>query len=477
MRGGAHSGIDLGTSPLSLTERWVSALLEGTRAPVPMEEERVLVRQLLDFFVCTLGGGVQSALASTRRQFRMPTGRLHPSEEFTATLAEGLAVAAHRRDRDDLHWPTLTHPGGVIWPTVLAIGAERDASGRQGLAAARLGYQAMISLALALGPSHRERWHATTTAGTVGAGLAAAWLMSEAPDLATRAAGNAISVMGGSAMFLREHSQTGLLHRAHAVLSGIRAARFAERGFSSTLGGLETEGGALTTFSRAARPEFLEEPWQAPWWRQVACRCHPASGYAQTAIQATLGLLPVDVADVSRIVVEVPAQFLRVTTPGVPVSDDQAWWSIPYSVASCLVLSRPGMPSVADASGAAAVALMRRTEVVPRPSQAPGDITARVTLELRTGHTLRSEASNHLGHPDRPPDFEDLAVKWAQMRPDVGADSLAGLKGLSRSAAAWSVRRWVRSLGRLAGPPLASPGPGGGGAVAQSASLRSDLGA
>src|SRR5690606_21665088 len=115
-------------------------------------------------------------------------------------------AAAALHDRDDVHWPSLTHPGAVVWTVLRQAGAEGEERWR----AAHAGYEVTCRLGRALGPDHRRHFHATTTAGTVGAAVAAALALGTDP---VAAAGHAISLAGGSIVALLERSPTRLLHR------------------------------------------------------------------------------------------------------------------------------------------------------------------------------------------------------------------------------------------------------------------------
>ena len=82
----------------------------------------------------------------------------------------GDAGAAVLRDLDDIHWPSVTHIGAIVWTVLREAAAEGELLWR----AAHAGYEVTARLGAALGPEHRRYWHATTTAGTVGGAVAAA---------------------------------------------------------------------------------------------------------------------------------------------------------------------------------------------------------------------------------------------------------------------------------------------------------------
>src|SRR5260221_504748 len=90
--------------------------------------------------------------------------------------SDGL-MAKRYFNREHIHWPSLTHPGGVVWPVVLTAGLEANASVEQLVSAAALGYEVVVRLALAYGAGHRRFWQPTASAGVAGAAAAAAELL------------------------------------------------------------------------------------------------------------------------------------------------------------------------------------------------------------------------------------------------------------------------------------------------------------
>src|SRR3982750_1773975 len=110
-----------------------AALVERALARVAAADPDVLAqaagRSFFDFATCVHGGRrtLDAAWAD-------PAGRL--------------ALEAHGLDRDDLHPPTLTHPGGIVWPVVVVAGT--GASGREAVEAAALGYEVIAAVATLL---------------------------------------------------------------------------------------------------------------------------------------------------------------------------------------------------------------------------------------------------------------------------------------------------------------------------------------
>jgi 2-methylcitrate dehydratase PrpD len=88
-----------------------------------------------------------------------------------------MGALTHILETDDLHRASVTHPGCVVVPVVLALGAHRKAGGTELLRAVLTGYEVMCRVGNAVGPAHYRIWHNTATCGPYGAAMAAADLL------------------------------------------------------------------------------------------------------------------------------------------------------------------------------------------------------------------------------------------------------------------------------------------------------------
>jgi len=334
-----------------------------------------------------------------------------------------LAAAGHALDRDDLHWRSLTHPGAIVWAVVLGAGAEADLSGADAIRAAAVGYEVTTRLASALGVAHRRYWHATATAGTVGAAAAAALALGLDEGTVAQAVGHAVSVAGGSIQCVVERSGTRLFHRAHAAASGLAAARAARAGLDATRFGLESEQGLFAATAGGNRPEAalaIPSRWAI---EELWIRIHAASGFAHTALEAAVELGPLRRERVRRIEVGAPRASLALAGVAKPTDRDEGWWSVPYSVAVCLLAGSQeplGSDALLDVSDLLAVTALTDNEA---------DLGATVTVELDDGTVRSATCEVPLGHPERPLDDGQLIAKWRALRigPDREADSLLDL--------------------------------------------------
>jgi 2-methylcitrate dehydratase PrpD len=154
-----------------------------------------------------------------------------------AALANGFLC--HLQDYDDTHFPTILHPTAPVWPAVLALSERFELSGRETLAAFVLGAEVACRVAISVHPWHYDQgWHITGTAGVFGAAAGA----GRVRGLDTHQRTNAMGVAGTLAAGVREvfgtHGKP--LHAGHAAETGLRAATWAQHGFT---GGADIIGG------------------------------------------------------------------------------------------------------------------------------------------------------------------------------------------------------------------------------------------
>lgn len=348
----------------------LDGLLAASLAAADRPEARDDVRRsLLDFVACA---GAEAG--------RLPAGAV-------GSVEAGLAFAACALDRDDVHWRALVHPGGVVWPTAIATGGTGPALERAAIA----GYEVMVRLALALGPSHRRFWQPTATVGPAGAAVVAS-LLRGADESSTRdALAHAVSIAGGSAVALAEQAGTRWFHRVHAVEAGIAAARFAAAGIHGTARALEGPAGVLAALSASSVPGALEAP-DSPAIVETSPRLAAVSGWALAAVAAAGDVGPLAADDIER--VDVTAH------PAAAAVD------IREAVARTLL----GGEAPVSNSGSVDPEVSELAERV-FVNGAREDGAAEIVVDLRDGGRVNA-SSWPLGHPKRPVEPAELTAKW-----------------------------------------------------------------
>jgi 2-methylcitrate dehydratase PrpD len=177
-------------------------------ADAPDEVVQRMKALVLDFLRVTAVGARLPWSRSTRALALQLGGKPESSLLLCGSRIDAARAAfvngayAHACDLDDTHVGSMHHAGASILPAVLAMAEREDASGRDLLEAAIIGYEASLRIGLATQPALFQRgFMATPTCGAMGAALAVGKLLKfNAQDMAG-ALGAAGAYAGGLAQF------------------------------------------------------------------------------------------------------------------------------------------------------------------------------------------------------------------------------------------------------------------------------------
>lgn len=165
-----------------------------------------------------------------------------------AALANG--TTAHALDVDDGHREASAHPGSAVIPAALALAEKHDIDGRGLVTAVVAGYEALVSTAVAVQTSHRERgFHATATTGCFGAAAAASSVLGLTTKGTAHALGLGGTQAGGLFEFLEKGSMAKRFHPGRAAMAGVIAAELASRGFDGPDTIIEGDDGFATAYA------------------------------------------------------------------------------------------------------------------------------------------------------------------------------------------------------------------------------------
>lgn len=383
-----------GRAPGGLMEQLVctsAAIIDGVSMP-----DGAAQMLLADLLACVAGANVQRDGGSV-----LPTA--HISHDGSSGRVAEMALRAHSSDLDDIYWPAGAHLGSIVWPVVLALGAEARADGARIERAARMGYQVAGDTAMLLGPEHAARWHVTATAGTVGAAAAAAVVLGMDTATAAAACGHAAAMAGGVGQSVTERSAGVAYHRASAAVAGVLAARTACAGVMPAALVLEGPRGLLALLAPEA--PGLPRP-SVDVLAATSVRLFPVNGFSQAAVALAAGMRRRrDEAGRARaprsITVEVAAPVVAATNGEV----GGEWWDMRGAVAAAWSSGDEfHLERTADA-----VALRESVRVA---AGSFGIGTTRVLVDMDDGqmHDEMRQAPGYL--PTAPDSLQLLRRKW-----------------------------------------------------------------
>src|SRR5437667_1102661 len=327
-----------------------------------------------------------------------------------AALANG--TAGHAHDFDDTNFALMGHPSVPLLAAALAAGEAETADGRAVTLAYIVGFEVGATLGAAFNPEHYTRgWHATSTIGTLGCAAAAARLLR----LDVVQTKNALAIAASHASGLKENfgSMTKPYHAGHAARNGILAAQLAREGLTASDTALEGRQGYVSAFGASHGLDQALEGLGRRWHllaSGIAVKPYPSCALTHSAIDALIdlraaqGLSPRDVVSVQVGVNPVVPDVLAHARPTTAL---ERKFSMQFCAAAALADGRVDFGSFMDGeiTNPEVRELMGRIAMLVDPGlpervQQPA--WSRVTVRLRDGRTLSTEARGARGHPATP---------------------------------------------------------------------------
>jgi 2-methylcitrate dehydratase PrpD len=410
---------------MSATARLAEFVVKTSLEECPPEAVVRVRRAALDTLGVMLAGAAEPVARIVRRIVRAEGGIALATVVGTelktapgwAALANG--AAGHAHDFDDTNFALLGHPSVPLLSTALAAAEAETATGRALVLGYIIGFEVDVTLGTALNPDHYTRgWHATSSIGTLGCAAAAARIMGL--DLVqTR---HALAIAASHASGLKENfgSMTKPYHAGHAARNGLLAAQLAREGMTASETALDGKQGYVAAFGGSHGLDHALETLGRTWHllgSGIAVKPYPSCALTHSAIDALLDLrtqhrlTPTDVmaveVGVNRVVPDVLAHAR-------PTTALERKFSMQYCAAAALAEGRVDFGSFADGEVANRETreLMERVAMVIDPGLPQGveqHAWSRVTVRLRDGRSVTTEARGARGHPDTP--LSDTALR------------------------------------------------------------------
>ena len=246
-----------------------------------------------------------------------------------------MALQSNNEDRDDLDWSVGTHPGSVIWATIISICLLHEKARENFLSSALSGYRTSASIGNFLGVDHRSKWHVTGTAGTFAAASAASVSLGYSKEVHLRALQLAGANIGGSALAPRERTGASAFNRSAATTLGITAAMAASVGAIAVENIWESPYGILNTFSASEFP--LGATLIVDGVSTTSLRLFPVTGFAQSAVLATALLAERNFDHLEELNIDLAAG----ATPLLDGSRGGFWWDVRAAVSAAWASKDP----------------------------------------------------------------------------------------------------------------------------------------
>lgn len=395
------------------------------------------------FLLDTVANALGARNTEPGRMLRAWSARQGVDAGRQAFLIGGLA---HILEMDDLHRRSVTHPGCVVAPAVLALASRERSSGPAVLDSVLRGYEAVARIGMAVGPAHYRIWHSTATCGPFGAAMAAADLLGLDDAQTVHALGNAGTQSSGLWQFIETGAMSKHLHAGRAAEAGVTAAELAALGFTGPPAILEGSRGLFAGACPDPDPGAVTRDPEAPWQlHATSIKPWPCCRHTHPAIDAAIelhgrlgGAMP------QAIEVATYRAALEVCDRPAPDSEYAAKFSLQHCAAMALMDGRIGFESFDEGARvrlAALTKLVTLRAAEPFVSAYPKSWGAEITLEMEDGSELIATRAACKGDPDRPLGDTELSAKAELLLAHGGIEGararriIEGLLGLSKSGA------------------------------------------
>lgn len=348
----------------------------------------------------------------------------------TTPLAAGFANAgiAHLREIDDAHRAAMLHPGVVAITPVLALASSCGLTRERAARAIVAGYEVALRLGEALGARHAGLFHATATAGAVGAAAAAGMALGlDAPRL-HHALGIAATQAAGLWQLVDDDAhESKSLHPAFAVRNGMTAAFAARAGLPGARAFFTGRRGMYAALAGDGPSAALDGALEAPErLHTTTIKAWPACAMLFTPLDATCALIEehrIGAADVQAMEIEIFPHALKIAGVQWPAKPAEASFCLRYVLA--VLLEKGGVLDIADTEAPdlgnpRLRALAARMQVLPNEEfqQAfPQRRPSRVTIRLRDGRQISAYRDLRRGDPEDPYTWQGLQQRMRTFVP------------------------------------------------------------
>ncbi|MGP4061058.1 MmgE/PrpD family protein [Halobacillus sp. H74] len=350
-------------------------------------------------------------------------GREEKVDLLLATLTNGMS--SHIFDFDDTHLDTIHHPSGPVAPVVFALGEHLDLDTKELIRAFTLGCETELRLSNAVYPSHYDLgWHITSTAGVIGAAVAAGLLLNLEEEKMTYAIGIAATQASG----LREMfgTMTKPFHPGKAAQNGLLATLLAEKGFTSSTQAIEAKRGFAAVLAPEHDLSRVNENWGYQWELQKnAFKPYACGIVLHPSIDACIKLKEyAKPEEVKEIKITVNPYVLELTGKPTPKTGLEGKFSIYHSATIGFLEGDAGENQYKDEVVNRQDVIDFRSKINPTVDETMEEDKAVATLILKSGETHTVNIEHATGSIKNPMTNDHLNHKFNKLvSPIIGKEN------------------------------------------------------
>lgn len=412
-------------------ESLTQALVKLIRRPKDPQDRTRACLHVLDWLGCAVAAS-PTPVAKVVRAYvgNAPEGNcsalgLGKKDRHWAVLVN--AALGSVLELDDIYQASILHPGTIVIPAALVCAQTHNAPAQAFLDAIISGYEAIIRIGRALGPS-QHRYYNSATCGAFGAAATAAAVLGLDEEKTVFALGNAGSRTGGFWQMRNESVMTKSFHYAQAAGSGLTAAELAAYGLTGPRNILEGPQGLYEAASQDANPERVIDDLYEPWMiYDTSFKLWPSARHVDPAIDAILELREQasDISLVEEIAVITYSEAIELCNRQDPDSAGHARLSLQHAVAVALLKGKPQLQDFSSKTIADERVRALRARVRLQPGRGydaayPAHCGAEVLIKLRDGRKYSFAVPDARGDPENPLSRKEIELKARHLMSAAG---------------------------------------------------------
>ena len=413
----------------------VQHLADLQRQPLRQATRERLAQALLDWFTAGWSAlalpqaGTLRGLANDCFPGNGPAPVFGGTGLSPSAAAFANAGIAHLREIDDAHRAAMLHPGVVAVSPALALAGAARLTQRQVADAVIAGYEVALRVGEALGTRHAAGFHATATAGSVGAAAAAGVALGLPPDRLHHALGIGATQAAGLWQLVDDEAfEAKSLHPAFAVRNGMTAAWAARAGLPGARAFVTGARGLYTMLAGDGPLAALTADFDAPErLNSATIKAWPCCAQLFTALDATCELIDSHrpaVHDIAAVDVTIFPHALKIAGVDWPSKPAETPFSLRYVVATLLLKDRLGIEDTEspDLRSPALLALAAKISVATDAEfqrAFPHKRPCRVTITMHDGRRFSALRELRRGDPEDPFDWPQLQARMRAFAPQM----------------------------------------------------------
>ena len=415
-------------------DRLVEQVLQRQQQPVASDTRARLAQALLDWFTAGWSGAAMPLAAQMRAVATSAFPGVGNAPTFGGPPATPLAAAftnaaiAHLREIDDAHRAAMLHPGVVAVTPVLALAAVQPIRQRQAIDAIVAGYEVALRVGEALGTKHAALFHATATAGAVGAAAATAVALGLSRDQFHHALGIAATQSAGLWQLVDDDAhESKSLHPAFAVRNGMMAAWSAQAGLPGAKAFFTGKRGLYALLAGEGSLDAITSfgPGGIDRLNTATIKAWPTCAQIFTPLDAMRALIDehaLQPQQVRAIDVEIFPHALKIAGVDWPAKASETPFCLRYVLAALLRQGRLGLremeqPALGDPALLALAERIRVHRNEDFQKAFPEKRPARVTVTRVDGTQVSAYRELRRGDPEDPFDWPQLVQRMRAFAP------------------------------------------------------------